>query len=190
MTIYSTFGVIHDVIQVQNAYYKLTVCVNTPFRTDFLKFKVWRKELLKKYESVMFDKGDEISMKYHYKDSTPYLDNLSPASIDHCPVCYNALEATDAQRFECDGCSLYPESERKVRINKPMKVMSLTTELYAHSSGIRLELLPQGESKLCVAVVFPNELHYSSISKFKVGEIYYTLGWKSGNDLDIVDICW
>ena len=189
MSICTVLGVIDEVIWIQNTYCKLTVCVNAPFRTDYLKFRVRSKELLRKYESEVFQNGDKVRMEYQYKDSTPYLNKLAPASIDNCPVCYNALEASDAQRSDCDGCSIYPWDERKIRVNKSMEVLSVNTVLYPHSSGIRIELLPQSESESLVVTLFPNERHYSSASNFKVGDIYNILGWKIKNIFDIIDFC-
>ena len=190
MSIYTALGVVEDIIQIQNAYHKLTVCINSPFKTEFLTLKVESTKLLRKYENEMFQKGDGVMVEYQHNNSTPYLNKLYPASIDNCPVCYNALEASDAQRSDCDGCSIYTWDERKIRINKAMKVLSVSKELYPHSSGIRVELLSQNESNPLIAIIFPNEQNYSSASKFKVGDIYNILGWKSGDFIDIIDVCW
>ena len=162
----------------------------SPFETKVLCFNVWNTDLLQNKEAgKWFDVGDQVRVSYHLKELCfPRLDELSPTSIDSCPVCYNALEAVDTQRTDCNACSIIPSSRQKERINEPMTLVSCAPKEYMYSTGYRMELLPQDCTKPYVCVIFPKTLLYPKITNLKVDSVYTVLAWKKGNLLDIIDI--
>ncbi len=190
MSVFTAFGRIAEIKLMDKGYRRVTVAVNIPFMTKWMKFNVWNEKLLKKKTLEPFTEGEDVKVKYNYKDVFLNLIEMEPSMIDNCPICYSSLEAIDAQRMECEGCSLIPENERKTRINVEMKLTSCTFKQYLHSVGYKLEFLFEDETKRFVGVIFENTLLYNNIPELKVGSNYFVVGWKSNSGilLDIVDL--
>ena len=115
---------------------------------------------------------------------------MEEARVDNCPICFSSLEGIDAQRWECDGCSLIPEEDRKTRINKEFKLVSKTMQEYKNSKGCKLELYCAEDNKTFKPVIFENSFHFNGIEKMRIGRRYRIAGWLAANGryLDVVDI--
>ena len=182
------FGIVEDLTQTDKDYKKLTVAVNTPFKTEVLKFNLWDNSLLCKDQTgAVVEKGDGVKLEYHYKDQFLCLDKLTHMAVDNCPVCFSTLPASDTQRTNCYGCRTLPREEHKTRINKPMTLISVKVKDYLYSSGFRLELQARDDSLPSFAVIFPNKSFYSLMPDLRVGDQYNVLGWKAGKLIDVID---
>ena len=190
MTLRNCYGIISEIRPVVKGYTRLTIATNIPFKTRYLKFNVWESRLLKKPTMEPFKIGEEVQVDYHVKNNYPQLDSMISAAIDNCPVCYSSLEAINAQRIECLGCSTIPEAEHSRRVNTQMKLVSYSLKEYQNSKGYRLELYSAAEDKTFTPVIFENNLLFSGISNLKVGEAYFVVGWEGANGyfFDVDDI--
>ena len=57
--------------------------------------------------------------------------------FDNCPICWCNLEAMDAQRTECPGCSTITEAESKERVSDKIKLKSKNLKQYQNSPGYK-----------------------------------------------------
>ncbi len=168
----------------------MTLCAPCPFETKVLRFNIWNSNLVHRKETgEQYKIGDQVRATYRLKESGFLcLDELSPTSIDSCPVCYNALESIDTQRMDCNACSIIPSPMQKTRISEEMLLVSCTPKTYMYSTGYRLELLPQDSDKPFVCVIFPKTLLYSKIPSLVVGNKYNVVAWRQENLLNVLDI--
>ena len=185
----TAYGIVEDLSQTDKDYKKLMVAVNTPFKTELLKFNLWDDSLLRKDEAgSTVEKGDGVKLEYHYKEQHLCLDKLTITVIVNCPVCDSTLPAfKHAQRTDCLGCRILPREEHKTRIDKPMTLISVKVKDYAYSSGYRLELQAQDDPLPSFAVIFPNRKFYSIMPELRVGDECKVLGWKFGRLIDVID---
>jgi hypothetical protein len=190
MSDFTIYGLVCELKPSVKGYTRLTVATNTPFRTKLMKFNVWNNNLLQKETLEPFKAGDEVKVIYNYKNTFPSLITMTQSPVDNCPVCYASLEAINAQRLECTGCSLIPPEDRKIRLNMKMMLRSRESKQYMYSTGQRLDLFDEDQRKSYIAVVFENNFVYKSIKDMKAGHNYYIVGWvsRNGNLIDIVDI--
>ena len=185
------FGTIKKLGLEGKGYTKLVISVNLPFRTKYLQFNVWSKDLLfNSADEKQFQLKDQLEVEYYYKGDFLELTSLTKTCLEYCPVCFNALEEIESQRMECGDCSIMPNDERKERINDMMTLIACTEKQYRYSVGYRLKLsYPEWKSSF-ITVVFPNKLFlYSKIPHLEVGKRYKVVGWKDGNLFDLLDIC-
>ena len=189
MMILTALGTIEELQLLNKGYYKLVISNPIPFDTKLLRFNVWNTKLLNKSTGQQYDINEQVEARYHLKNAKfPTLDELLPATIDSCPICYNTLPAIDTQRMNCDACSILPSSEHKERINIPMRFESCTANEYLYSVGYRIELLPLDRDTPFTCVIFPNTLLYSRLQTLKVGNMYNVLAWKKGDLLKVLDM--
>ena len=190
MSSFTAYARICELIPSEKGYTRLTVAVNIPFKLKLFKFNVWDEALLKTELMEPFKVGDEVKVSYNYKKTFPNLLEMTLSSLDTCPVCFAYLEAADAQRMDCPGCSTVPETDHKIRLNVEMKLTSCDPKEYLHTIGYRLTLHCEEEGMDYVSVIFPNNLLYNTIKDLKVNQNYFVIGWKSlqGHLLDVVDI--
>ena len=184
------FGIIEEIAQSDKDYRKLSVVVDTPFKTEVLKFNLWDNNLLRKDESgAEFERSDGVKLEYHYNEHHLCLDKLTLTDIDSCPVCYSTLPSSDTQRADCYGCRTLPPDQHKKRIDKPMTLISVKIKDYTYSPGYRLELQARDDPLPSYAVIFPNKPFHSLMPDLKIGNQYKVLGWKSGKLIDIINFC-
>ena len=192
MSVSTVLGRIFELKLMNKGYKKLTIIYNVPFKTKLLKFNIWDEEILKKEDMISFFKeGDEVKIEYTYKDSFPHLLSMERGLIERCYICHTFMEALDAQRMECEGCSCIPKEQHKIRFNAEMKLISLEPKQYMYSSGLRLDFLHEIEKRYYTYVIFENSFLDRIVPDLKVGENYFVVGWLStqpGSYLDIVDI--
>ena len=189
MSFVTNFGTIKGLTLEAKGYYRLVIGVNLPFKTKFLKFNVWKKELVVASTNELYKEGEEVLIEYYYRDNFPQLSAIKEAAIDYCPVCDSGLEQINAQRMECDGCSSIPVEEQKERINEKMRLISCIPKQYQYSTGYLVELLPPGKSKAYKVVVFPsNPPLFKLAPDLKVGQLYTVLAWRDKKLLDLIDI--
>ena len=186
----SALGTIEELQLQDKGYYKMILCAPAPFETKVLRFNIWKADILKRKENGRkYEVGDQVRVAYHHNDAGYLcLDEISLTSIDSCPVCYNALEAIDTQRMDCDACSILPTNRRRERVNQPMILVSCTPKEYMYSTGYRIELKPKDASKLFTCVIFPKTLLYPKVPSLVVGNEYNVLAWRQGNLLTVLDI--
>jgi hypothetical protein len=192
MSVFTSVGRIYELKEMDKGYKRFTFVYNIPFKTRVLKFNVWNETLPEEGDQLTsFNEGDEVKIDYTYKKSFPHLLRIEKALIDSCPICHTFTEAQNAQRIDCDGCRLIPQEEHKIRINAPMKLISMESKQYLYSTGLRVEFLFESENKRFTFVIFENSILYKEVQNLKLGNRYFVVGWKStqpGNYLDIVDI--
>lgn len=190
MSLLNSFGLICEIDPNVKGYTRLTISTNIPFKTKLLKFNVWDTLLLKKSTLEPFKIGEEVHVKYSYKNTFPQLVSMELSRIDNCPICFSSLEGIDSQRWECEGCRLIPEDEHKKRVNKQMQLVSKSLKEYDHCKGYRLEFYCASEHKAFNTVIFEGNFVYKEINKLRVGDTYWVVGWvtQNGRFLDIVDI--
>ena len=190
MDTFTSFGRIFELEYSEKGYRRLTVSVNIPFKTKLMRFNVWDDNLLKTELGENFKVGDEVRVVYNYKNTFLNLIEMSPSSVDMCPICFTTIEATNAQIVDCLRCTSIPESDHKIRLNVQMMLMASTLKQYLYSNGYRLELHLEEQNKTYTSVIFENNLLYNSIKDLKVGNKYFVVGWKSPNSgfIDLVDI--
>ena len=186
MSALTILGRVLELKPMDKGYTRLTIVYNIPFKTKTLKFNAWNEDMLSSCEE-----GETVKVVYTYKNSFPHLLAIDRALIDSCQICHTFMEALDAQRIECEGCSSIPKDQHKTRINAMMKLISLEPKQYMYSTGLRLEFLLEIEKKRYTYVIFENSLLDRISHDLKIGEKYFVVGWKStqpGCFLDIVDI--
>ncbi len=181
---FSRLGRITDISEMDKGYKRLILSINIPFKTKLLKFNVWKDHLLQDENLVNFKVGDDVCANYHYNKGYPCLDKLTSTSIDNCPVCYNNVEATDAQRIDCHGCSTMPESLHKLRVNARFKLKSCVQEQFQYSSGYKLKFENEEASEQFTCVIFQNNPLFVTVPNFKVSDLYYVVGWKNTENSD------
>ncbi len=185
----TALGKIYEIKVVEKGYKRLTMTVNVPFETKVLKFNVWDEHRLLKDTLEPFKEGEDVAVEYHNQGSFLRLDKLKPAMIDSCPICYNNLEAIDAQRLDCTACSIIPQDEQKTRVNCRMRLMSKNMQQYMYSKGFRIQLMLEEEDKTFTTVIFENNLLFPSVANLITDQNYFVVAWRSKRDLlDIIDI--
>ncbi len=187
---FSCFGKVLEITQMEKGYKRYILTVNVPFKTKLLKFNVWKKNLPDFGDLTKLEVDDEVYVQYHYKNGYPQLDDVNMAVIDNCPVCCSYLEATDAQRMDCQGCNSMPESEHKERIDSCFELKSSNIESYKYSSGYKLKFENRESQKELTCVIFESNPLYSKMSNLKVSNVYHVIGWKdtAKSEFRFVDI--
>ena len=190
MTLFDCYGFISEIRPVEKRYTRLTITTNIPFKTKDLKFNVWDSLLLTKETMEPFKIGEEVEVQYSFKNDFLQLTNMIPAAIDNCPVCYSSLEAMDAQRIMCLGCSAIPEAEHSKRVNAQMKLVSFNLNEYESSKSYKLKLYFSDGDKTFTPVIFENNKIFKIIPELRVGDSYFVIGWiaSNGRFLNILDI--
>ena len=190
MTI-TAYGIVEDLTLITDKnYQKLTIAVNTPFKTELLKFNLWDDGLLREDKAgSKVEKGAGFQLEYHYKDRYLCLDKLTSMEIVNCPVCYSTLPALPdgVQRTDCLGCRTLPREEHKTRINKAMTLISVKVKDYTYSTGYRLELQARDDPAPSYTVVFPNSPFYHLMKDLADGVECQILGWKFGKLINVID---
>ena len=187
----TALGTIEDLQFHDRGYHKLIVSTPLPYETKFLRFCVWKPNiLLNKDTGEQFKVEDKVKIVYHLKDSGfPCLDEVIRINIDNCPICDNALEVIDTQRMDCDACSVLPTASQKQKISEAMTLLSCTRKEYQFSSGYHIELMPPNGVKPYVCVIFPKTLLFAKMHKLIVGNTYNVVAWRRASLLDVLDIC-
>ena len=177
---------------MEKGYTKLVLLVNIPYKTIYLTFILWdQKKFLGGDDPLGV--GDFVLAKYHYNGNFTQLDEMTKMiSFDSCPICWSNLEAMDAQRIDCPGCSTIPEAESKGRVSERMKLISKTLKEYRYSAGYKIEFVDENQ-KGYVCVIFKNSPLFEKIDELSVSQSYDVIGWKNKGDfkchpLDIVNI--
>ena len=187
----TAYGIVEDLTLITDKnYQKLTIAVNTPFKTELLKFNLWDDKLLREDNAgSKVEKGAGFQLEYHYKDQYLCLDKLTSMVIVNCPVCYSTLPALPdgVQRTDCLGCRTLPREEHKTRINKPMTLISVKVKDYTYSTGYRLELQARDDPAPSYTVVFPNSPFYHLMKDLADGVECHILGWKFGKLINVID---
>ncbi|KAL5267281.1 hypothetical protein ACHWQZ_G004350 [Mnemiopsis leidyi] len=81
MTI-TAYGIVEDLTLTEKNYQKLTIAVNSPFKTELLKFNLWDNSLLREDNAgSAVEKGAGFKLEYHYKDQYLCLDKLTGMEI-------------------------------------------------------------------------------------------------------------
>ena len=195
MSTHSRLGRIAMIKRTDKGNTRVVVSVNTPFSTINIDFYIWDEDILQSQNKWMKE-GDDVEVQYHYKnkfDDVPQLDSMKQASIDRCPVCYNNLPATDAQRWQCQGCLTLCEEQHKIRIQKEMKLTSNCYKEYHYGPAYHLNFLDEENDESFACTVFRKSPLFSKIGDMKFLNSYNVIGWvEEGNtkihSLDIVDI--
>ena len=190
----SSLGKIVEISQTEKGYKRVVLSVNAPFKTMLIKFNVWEDTLPQDADLANFKVSDEVRADYHYNKGYPRLDRLTLAAIDSCPVCYNYLEAIDARRTDCHGCSSMPDSACKLRVNARYKLKSKTIESYRYSSGYKLRFGNEETKEELTCVIFEGNPLFATVSDLNVSSFYNVVGWKNTEKsefrfVDIIDIC-
>ena len=186
----TAFGVVEELIQTEQDFRRLTVTINTPFKTHMLRFNQWDSKILQKNTlGELYTKGDGVKIEYREKDKYLFLDSLTLTDVEHCPVCHSTLAVTDALRTDCHGCRSLPLDQHKDRVDRIMTLISVKVKQYAYSNGYRLELQAREDPKSSYGVIFPNSKLYPLMQELRVGDSCKVVGWKLGKLLDIIDFC-
>ena len=150
----TSLGKIYDISQSDKGYFKLTIAVNTPFKTRFLKFCLWDNEPLK-YKGESFKEGNSVRVNYYHQDNFPKFLSMEPQPIDQCPKCFTFYEGSDAQRIDCpEYCSTH--TEIKERVDKTVKLVSNTIKSFRYSPGRCLVFIDDNSSETfqCTICIF------------------------------------
>ena len=195
MSTHSALGEIIKVQLMEKGYTKVVISVNIPYKTTYTTFNLWPGKVNKFFGGVeKLSVGDCVSVKYHYKGSFTELDDMTKMDrFDNCPICWCNLEAMNAQRIVCPGCSSISEEEAKERVADRMALISKEFNNYRYSSGYKLTFLSEEDEKEYVFVVFKKSPLFEKIDELKVSQKYQVIGWKSKGDfkafpIDIVNI--
>ena len=190
MRYFTALGLIYEINPTSKGYTRLSIAANIPFKLKFYKFNVWDTTLLMTDMMEPYKVGDEVKVTYNYKKTFINLVDISRISLDTCPVCFSYQEATDAQRMDCPGCNLIPESDHKKRINSQMTLTSYESKEYLNYIGYRLYFFDKESKRDYLSVIFHNNPLYGTIEDLKVGCEYFVVGWEIGYGkmIEIVDI--
>ena len=196
MSTHSRLGRIAMIKRTNKDNIRIVVSVNTPFSTINIDFYIWDEDILQSQNKWMKE-GDDVEVQYHYKnkfDDVPQLDSMKQASIDRCPVCYNNLPATDAQRWQCQECLTLCEEFHKIRIDKEMKLTSSEAiKNYRFGLGYSLNFIDEEINEGFACNVFQDSPLFPKINNMKLLNSYKVIGWMEKyntkiHSLDIVDI--
>ena len=192
MSAHNVLGKIAMIKRLDKSIIRVVVSVNIPFKTTNINFCILDEDILKSQNKRMKE-GDDVEVRYYFKDDVPQLHSMKPASIDSCPVCYNYLPATDAQRWQCQGCLTLCEEQHKIRIHKEMKLTSNCYKEYHYGPAYHLNFLDEENDESFACTVFRKSPLFSKIGDMKFLNSYNVIGWvEEGNtkihSLDIVDI--
>ena len=140
---------------MEKGYLKLVLLVNIPYKTVYLTFILWdQKKFLGGDDSLCI--GDCVLAKYHYNANFTRLDEMNKVMrFDSCPICWCNLEAMDAQRIDCNGCSTISEAESKERVAERIRLTSKSLKEYRYSTGYKIEFVDENQ-KGYVCVIFKN----------------------------------
>ena len=190
MSEFCVFGWIREITPSLKGYVRLTITTHVSFRVKLIKFNVWDSSLLQKETLQPFKVGDEVKVTYSLKKSFPHLIAMIQCSVDTCPICYATLEATYAQRWECDSCRLIPREDHWTRVNAKMQLKSHSLKEYMYSKGYRLELFDRAQNKSYLTVVFKNSHMFDAVKDLRSNADYYFVGWvaPAGTLMDLVDV--
>ena len=186
----TSLGKIYDISQSSKGYFKLTIAVNTPFKTRFLKFCLWDDELLK-YNAELYKEGDEVRVSYYYQDNFPKFLSMVPQSIDECPDCFTFYEASDAQRIVCpESCSTH--TEVKERVHNSVKLVSITVKSFRYPPGRCLVFIDDNTGETFHCTIFESHPIFMKTGDLELLKMYNIIGWRASdrfkNSLDVIDI--
>ena len=195
MSTHTALGEIIKVELMEKGYTKVILLVNIPYKTIYTAFNLWPQKVKKIFNGTEKLKvGDCVLAKYHYNGNFTELDDMTKMErFDSCPICWCNLEAMDAQRIDCPGCSIIDEEEAKIRIAERMHLKTKELKEYRYSSGYKLLFLSEEDGKEFVFVVFQKSPLYEKMDELIVSRKYHVVGWRSKGDfkshpLDIVNI--
>ena len=182
-TIYTVFGVVKQLQLQEKGYQRLVIAVNSPYKTEWLKFNIWRNDEVLKACGEKFKVEDTVRLVYS-REMYPKLIELHETAIEFCTNCYRSYEERGA---EC-GCRSLPEEERKERLCSKMVLKASSVHNYRYSKGFRLKLQAE-DGTTYTTVIFPvNSTLYTRVQDFHVGKVYNIVAWKKNKLLDIVDM--
>ena len=181
--LYLVFGVIKQLQLQEKGYRRLVIAVNSPYKTEWLKFNIWCEEEVTKPCEEKFRVEETVRAVYS-KEVYPKLIELHETPIQFCTTCYCSHEERGAK---CD-CGSLPEEERKERLCSKMILKDSSVHNYRYSKGFRLKLQAEDDTTY-VTVIFPvNSTLYIRVQNFRVGNAYNIVAWKKNKLLDVTDM--
>lgn len=182
------FARIHNMEMTEYKATRLTLKCNYPFMTKYYRFNVFNKRMLQKENGTPFVIDDYVEAEICFSKPYHKLIQLCDTFFDMCSVCHRFLPAIDAQRMECECCSMILERNPKQYFDKQLKLISLTHKQYKYGPGVVLRFVDTLNDTFYAGVVFKNNPLYDEINKLEPGQTYSVNGWVETNDtfIDIV----
>ena len=195
MATHTALGEIVKAQPTERGFTKMILLVNIPYKTIYTTFNLWSNNVKKYFTgSDKLKVGDCVLAKYHYKGNFTELDDMTKMeNFDNCPICWCNLEAMNAQRIDCPGCSIIDEDEAKIRVNTEMTLTAKEVNQYRYSSGYKLTFSSKEDGKEYVFVVFQKSPLFEKMDELIVLKNYSVVGWQTKGDfkihpLDVVNI--
>ena len=162
----------------EKGYSKLVIANAVPWKTQFRRFYVWRKQKLF-YGDSPYKKGDLVYVEYKPAkfDRLMSLELLDPTKYADCPTCFALAEVPvrDAESTDCGHCSIF-DSKKRARAPKELTLIASSTRQCEYSAGQCLTFVDDYDT-LYFCWVFSGKPYYADVQKLDVKRDYRIKGW-------------
>lgn len=178
------FGRIHDLEAIKYNSTRLTLQSNLPFMTKYLRFNIlFDENSFKKEDGTQFSIGDFVEAECVFTKPSRYkLIELRSAVFDSCPVCWcympTGTMTIEAGKMGCESCSRISENNHTQRVDKQLRLISLTyKKIYKYGKCVTLKLFNTLSDVYYTGVIFESNPLYGQLHNLEEESTYTVIGW-------------
>ena len=116
----------------EKGYVRLTVKIQIPYDTKYLKFNIWKNQDLSEFKV-----DDAVEVDYGKKRGFNVLNKIDKYGFQECFQCAAYISYTNSQPVECEGCLTMVPQER---IDEKVNLTEFDSKQCKYGLGFRLDL--------------------------------------------------